>query len=76
MEMVEKAAECGVVTHSRKVRAFFASKACRSAVMVGDPLAKNAMVQIIRNLSNLAHPWNCPHGRATIRLLASLAEID
>ena len=43
-----------------------ASKACRSAIMVGDVLSKNKMQEVVRGLAKLESPWNCPHGRPTL----------
>lgn len=55
-----------------RIRNIFASKACRKSVMIGKPLNQREMTRIIRHLSKLDQPWNCPHGRPTIRHLASL----
>uniref|UniRef100_A0A0K0E0I8 DNA_mis_repair domain-containing protein n=1 Tax=Strongyloides stercoralis TaxID=6248 RepID=A0A0K0E0I8_STRER len=52
-----------------KIRKIFASKACRSSVMVGHPLSVNKMKSILENLSKIDSPWNCPHGRPTVRQL-------
>ena len=30
---------------------------------------------VVRNLANLEQPWNCPHGRPTMRHLADLNEL-
>lgn len=49
-----------------------ASKACRSAVMIGDPLAPNKQIGILRRMANLQLPFNCPHGRPTMRHLVDL----
>ena len=53
-----------------------ASQACRSSVMIGDPLNEKDMKEIIFNLSKLEKPWNCPHGRPTIRLLNCLSSFN
>lgn len=52
-----------------RLERFFASKACRSAVMIGDSLTNTKMKSIVEQMGNLIQPWNCPHGRPTIRLL-------
>ncbi|SCU85203.1 LAMI_0C10462g1_1 [Lachancea mirantina] len=57
-----------------KIRAMFAMRACRSSVMVGKPLTRKSMTQIVRNLSELDKPWNCPHGRPTMRHLMELRD--
>jgi len=45
-----------------KVHDIFASKACRSSIMVGSPLQFSTMRGVISRLGELNHPWNCPHG--------------
>jgi DNA mismatch repair protein PMS2 len=40
-----------------RVRAMFASRACRKAVMVGDPLTSVQMTNLLRQMSNLQQPW-------------------
>ena len=46
-----------------KVRAMFASRACRSSIMIGQTLDKRTMCRVLDNLETLEAPWNCPHGR-------------
>lgn len=41
----------------KKMQAIFASKACRSAVMIGDPLSHKHMTKIVHNMANLIQPW-------------------
>lgn len=55
-----------------KIVAMFASRACRSAVMIGKALNSNEMTSIVENLSTIENPWNCPHGRPTLRHLLDL----
>eukprot|EP01053_Blabericola_migrator_P006967 Blabericola_migrator_1__6966@NODE_352_length_9495_cov_44_513789_g282_i0_p3_GENE_NODE_352_length_9495_cov_44_513789_g282_i0NODE_352_length_9495_cov_44_513789_g282_i0_p3_ORF_typecomplete_len514_score119_05MutL_C/PF08676_11/1_3e25_NODE_352_length_9495_cov_44_513789_g282_i025334074 len=50
-----------------------ATKACRSAVMFGTPLKHSKMEQILNNLAELDHPWNCPHGRPTTKKVISIS---
>lgn len=57
-----------------KIRAMHAMRACRSSIMVGKPLIKKAMLRVVRNLSELDKPWNCPHGRPTMRHLMELRD--
>lgn len=52
-----------------KVRSMFAMRACRSSIMIGDPLSKPKMENVVQHLSSLDKPWNCPHGRPTMRHL-------
>ncbi|KAL3717594.1 hypothetical protein ACJRO7_009089 [Eucalyptus globulus] len=58
-----------------RVRAMLASRACRSSVMIGDPLGKSEMQKILEHLADLKSPWNCPHGRPTMRHLVDLATV-
>lgn len=58
-----------------RVRAMLASRACRSSVMIGDPLGRNEMQKILEHLVDLKSPWNCPHGRPTMRHLVDLKTI-
>eukprot|EP01017_Pseudomicrothorax_dubius_P035698 TRINITY_DN5043_c0_g1_i3.p1 TRINITY_DN5043_c0_g1~~TRINITY_DN5043_c0_g1_i3.p1 ORF type:complete len:606 (+),score=134.94 TRINITY_DN5043_c0_g1_i3:726-2543(+) len=54
-----------------KAKMMFASRACRSSVMVGHPLDFPTMRKILTNLDTLKSPWNCPHGRPTLIKLRS-----
>ncbi len=47
-----------------------AMRACRSSIMVGRPLQMHEMQRICMHLTELESPWNCPHGRPTMRHLA------
>jgi DNA mismatch repair protein PMS2 len=44
------------------------------SVMVGTPLDRPAMTKIVRRLQAVDQPWNCPHGRPTMRFLADLTD--
>uniref|UniRef100_A0A0N4ZR31 DNA mismatch repair protein MLH2 n=1 Tax=Parastrongyloides trichosuri TaxID=131310 RepID=A0A0N4ZR31_PARTI len=59
----------GLIYRPSKIRKIFASKACRKSVMIGTPLTKQKMKTIVENLATLEIPWNCPHGRPTVRQL-------
>ena len=57
------------------LRAFWhsaATLACRKSIMIGKALDHATMVRVVSNLQNLHHPWNCPHGRPTVRHVASI----
>ena len=47
----------------------FASRACRSSVMIGRALSATDMRKIVTHMGQIEQPWNCPHGRPTIRHL-------
>jgi len=53
----------------QKVWMLLASRACRYATMIGKALRIPDMERILRNLGTLQQPWNCPHGRPTMRHL-------
>ncbi|KAL9092108.1 MAG: hypothetical protein Q9165_004541 [Trypethelium subeluteriae] len=57
-----------------KVRKMFAMRACRGSIMVGRTLTHTQMQRVVRHLGGLDKPWNCPHGRPTMRHLAGLGE--
>jgi DNA mismatch repair ATPase MutL len=58
-----------------KLVSMFASRACRSAVMIGTALRPTAMQSIVQQLGGLEQPWNCPHGRPTIRHLIDFSSL-
>jgi DNA mismatch repair protein PMS2 len=53
----------------KKVYHMLASRACRKSIMIGDTLSFKQMNEVVRNLTTLQAPWNCPHGRPTMRHL-------
>ena len=52
-----------------KIAKMFASRACRSSIMIGTALNNSQMRQIVNNLGTMENPWCCPHGRPTMRFL-------
>ncbi|EUB64680.1 Mismatch repair endonuclease PMS2 [Echinococcus granulosus] len=58
-----------------RLRDMLASRACRSAVMIGTVLDHKQMARIVSNMSTMEHPWNCPHGRPTMRHLFHLGRL-
>jgi len=76
----------GVMYRPPRLRKVFASKACRKSVMIGTALTHAQMckvrtmvalvsLQIVGHLAALSNPWNCPHGRPTLRHVATLAHL-
>lgn len=59
-----------------KVRKMFAMRACRSSIMIGKTLTQKQMERVVRNMGTIDKPWNCPHGRPTMRHLMSLGQWD
>jgi len=60
------------VPRPSKVRKMFAMRACRSSIMVGKALSHRQMEKVVRNMGGMEKPWNCPHGRPTMRHLCGL----
>ena len=56
-----------------KVWTMLASRACRGADMIGKVLQPPRMRTIIYRLSGMIQPFNCPHGRPTLRHIVSPA---
>lgn len=57
-----------------KVRKMFAMRACRSSIMIGKTLTAKQMETVVRHMGQIDKPWNCPHGRPTMRHLMSLGQ--
>jgi DNA mismatch repair protein PMS2 len=64
------------VPRPSKVRKMFAMRACRSSIMIGKTLTVKQMAKAVRNMGTIDKPWNCPHGRPTMRHLMSLGSWD
>ena len=62
----------GVMCRPSRVRKMFASRACRMSIMVGTALNRAQMKKILCHMGGIEHPWNCPHGRPTMRHLVNL----
>lgn len=71
-EMIFRLAEGEYGCLPSKIGRVCASRACRSSVMIGASLTETQMKRILNNLAKIEHPWNCPHGRPTMRHLANL----
>ncbi|UPL02600.1 hypothetical protein LCI18_013534 [Fusarium solani-melongenae] len=72
----EESSESKHIPRPSKVRKMFASRACRSSVMIGKPLTQGQMETLVRHMADLDKPWNCPHGRPTMRHLCQLDSWD
>ncbi|KAK6343285.1 hypothetical protein TWF730_010881 [Orbilia blumenaviensis] len=59
-----------------KVRAMFAMRACRSSIMIGRTLGMKDMQRVVKHMGELDKPWNCPHGRPTMRHLCDVAQLE
>lgn len=65
----------GTLVRSSKTRAMFAMRACRKSTMVGAPLNAKQMRTIVRHMGTMEQPWNCPHGRPTMRHLSDVGAV-
>ncbi|SCN95760.1 related to DNA mismatch repair protein PMS1 [Fusarium fujikuroi] len=72
----EESSESKHIPRPSKVRKVFASRACRSSVMIGKALTHGQMETLVRHMAELDKPWNCPHGRPTMRHLCQLDSWD
>jgi DNA mismatch repair ATPase MutL len=55
-----------------KAIAMFASRACRTSIMIGTALSHKEMERVVKRLADVDHPWNCPHGRPTMRHVGNI----
>jgi len=60
------------ILRPKKVYSMLASRACRSSIMIGRVLDHKLMKKVVTNLQTLESPWNCPHGRPTLRFLKKM----
>lgn len=60
------------VPRPAKVRRMLAMRACRSSIMIGTALSRRKMQAVVRHMGDMEKPWNCPHGRPTMRHLVGL----
>ncbi|XP_065887523.1 mismatch repair endonuclease PMS2-like [Dysidea avara] len=66
----------GQMCRPSRVSAMFASRACRSSIMIGTSLNTSEMKKILTHMGETEQPWNCPHGRPTMRHLVDLSLLD
>ena len=50
----------------KKIEEELASNACRYSIMIGSKLDMYTMTNIVKKLTKLDAPFNCPHGRPTV----------
>ncbi|XP_014665866.1 PREDICTED: mismatch repair endonuclease PMS2-like [Priapulus caudatus] len=62
----------GVMCRPTRVSHMFASRACRKSIMIGTALSHSEMKKLVSHMGDMKQPWNCPHGRPTLRHLISL----
>jgi DNA mismatch repair protein PMS2 len=65
-------APTGTIPRPSKVRRMFAMRACRSSIMIGRTLTLKQMQMVLKHMGEIEKPWNCPHGRPTMRHLMGM----
>ena len=45
---------------------------CNPKVMIGTALSVSEMKKLVVHMGEIEQPWNCPHGRPTMRHLVNL----
>ncbi|RNF00896.1 mismatch repair protein [Trypanosoma conorhini] len=76
VELVQQLALYGAITKPlRSVWHSMATKACRSSIMIGTALSEKTMRSVVSRLGELEQPWNCPHGRPTLRHVACVSSL-
>lgn len=63
-----------IIARLPKAIAMFASRACRTSIMIGTALSRKEMEKVVKRLADVDHPWNCPHGRPTMRHIGAIRE--
>ena len=58
-----------------KAIAMFASRACRTSVMIGTALSQKEMSNVVQKLAYVDMPWTCAHGRPTMRHVSNVLPI-
>ena len=62
----------GVMVRPSRLQTVLASRACRASVMIGTALTQRRMEELVQHMGTMEQPWNCPHGRPTMRHLFDL----
>lgn len=68
----DNSAESLYIPRPSKVQKMLAMRACRSSIMIGKAMTRSQMHALVNHMGELDKPWNCPHGRPTIRHLSRL----
>ena len=74
--LAESVSSVSAVPRPSRVRKMFAMRACRSSIMIGKSLSIKQMKRLVRQMGEIDKPWNCPHGRPTMRHVLGLGAWD
>jgi len=44
------------------------------SIMIGKAMDKGQMARVVAKMATIEQPWNCPHGRPTMRHLADISK--
>ena len=66
IQEIEKPSSSGELLWDENLFEKLASEACHSAIRAGDRVDTFTALDIVAQLFNCEHPWNCPHGRPTV----------
>lgn len=58
-----------------KAIAMFASRACRTSIMIGTALSHREMDMVVKKLAELDMPFTCAHGRPTMNHVSDITSI-
>jgi DNA mismatch repair protein PMS2 len=58
-----------------KAIAMFASRACRTSIMIGTALSQREMNTVVKKMAELDMPFTCAHGRPTMNHVGDLSNI-
>jgi len=63
------------ITRIPKALSMFASRSCRSSIMIGIALLHKEMKKIVSRLADVEFLWPCPHSRPTLRHVGNLSTV-
>jgi DNA mismatch repair protein MutL len=66
IQEIEKPSSSGELLWDENLFEKLASEACHSAIRAGDRVDTFQALEIVQQLFDCEHPWNCPHGRPTV----------
>ncbi len=66
IQEIEKPSSSGELLWDENLFEKLASEACHSAIRAGDRVDTFQALDIVGQLFDCEHPWNCPHGRPTV----------
>lgn len=71
----QKESADSILARLPKAIAMFASRACRTSIMIGTALSQREMDTIVKKLAELDMPFTCAHGRPTMNHVGDISSI-